>query len=147
MKILDFGLARRTETHSSHDEAASTITDTGIVMGTVGYMSPEQVRGELVGPPSDIFSLGCVLYKMIAGRRAFARETAAQTMTAILEHHPRPLAESGKEVPHQFERAIARCLEKNSGERIQSARDLNFALKDLLSGSGVSTLPLLCNRS
>lgn len=105
-------------------------------MGTVGYMSPEQVRGTVAEAPSDIFSFGCVLYEMIAGRRAFARETAAQTMTAILERDPLPLADSGKQIPQEVDRIVARCLEKNPGVRVQSARDLSFALKDVLSGSG-----------
>jgi serine/threonine protein kinase/tetratricopeptide (TPR) repeat protein len=136
VKILDFGLAQWRPTNSSQNQtSAPTKTEPGTVMGTVGYMSPEQVRGGVADASSDIFSLGCVLYEIIAGRRAFARETAAQTMTAILEHHPPPLAESGKRIPPELDRIIARCLEKNSGERIQSARDLSYAFKDLLSAA------------
>ena len=79
-------------------------------MGTVQYMSPEQVRGDVAEASSDIFSLGCVLYEMIAGRRAFAGETAVQTMAAILEKDPPPLSECGKQVPQELDRVVARCL-------------------------------------
>ena len=138
-KILDFGLARWKPAKSPEEEgSAPTETEPGTVMGTVGYMSPEQVRGGIAEAPSDIFSLGCVLYEMIAGRRAFSRGTAVQTMSAILEQHPPPLAESGKQIPQELDRLVARCLAKNSGERIQSARDLGFALRDLLGGSAGS---------
>ena len=137
VKVLDFGLARSTPVTSPHDETTAPIdTAPGTIMGTVGYMSPEQIRGGIAEAPSDIFSLGCVLYEMIAGQRAFARETGAQAMTAILEQHPRPLAESGQQIPQELDRVVARCLEKNAGERIQSARDLSFALRDLVSGAG-----------
>jgi serine/threonine-protein kinase len=92
-------------------------------------MSPEQVRGRAAEEPSDIFSFGCVLYEMIAGRRAFARETSVQTMTDILERDPAPLSESAKDVPEGLKRLVARCLEKNAEKRIQSARDLALALR------------------
>ncbi|HQR68509.1 MAG TPA: protein kinase, partial [Thermoanaerobaculia bacterium] len=115
------------------DTSAPTETEPGTVMGTVGYMSPEQVRGATAEASSDVFSLGCVLYEMIAGRRAFARETAVHTMSAILEHEPPSLAASGKTVPPELDRVVARCLEKSPGERSQSARDLAVALRDLLS--------------
>ena len=105
-------------------------------MGTVGYMSPEQVRGKVAEAPSDIFSFGCVLYEMVSARRAFHRETAAQTMTAILEQQPPPLAESGRDVPPGWERIAMRCLEKDPEARFQSARDLAIALRDLSSGGG-----------
>ncbi len=135
-KVLDFGLARwKPATSTEGETAAATETEAGTMMGTVGYMSPEQVRGTTADAPSDIFSLGCVLYEMIAGRRAFARETAAQTMTAILEQHP-PALDSAAQIPKELNRVVARCLEKNPLERIQSARDLSLALRDLTSGSG-----------
>ncbi len=136
VKILDFGLARWSPVKSSSNDT-STLTETqpGVVMGTVGYMSPEQVRGEAAEAPSDMFSLGCVLYEVVAGRRAFARQTPVQTMTAILEQEPPPLVESGKRIPQELDRLIGRCLMKNPAERIQSARDLSLALKELATGA------------
>ena len=123
VKILDFGLARWAP--SASDQAATVDAETaeGTVMGTVGYMSPEQVRGEPAGAPSDIFSLGCVLYEMVAGQRAFGRPTGPETMSAILRDDPPPLADA------ELQRIVAHCLEKSPGERFQSARDLGFALK------------------
>src|SRR5205807_2286651 len=91
VKVLDFGLARITLPPSSQSETGPYVpaeTDPGTVMGTVGYMSPEQVRGQSADAPSDLFSFGCVLYEMVNGRRAFQRETAAETMTAILHDDP-----------------------------------------------------------
>jgi len=138
VKVVDFGLARWTPASSPRDQASPhTETDPGAVMGTVGYMSPEQVRGEVAEASSDIFSLGCVLYEMIAGRRAFSRPTAAQTMTAILESHPPPLAESGK-IRQELDRIVSRCLEKNSQDRIQPALALSSALRDFAGGAGGS---------
>ena len=100
VKILDFGLASyRPAAAPPAASSVPTQTDAGTVLGTVGYMSPEQVRGERADPPSDIFSLGCVLYEMLSGHRAFARETASQTMAAILEAQPPDLTRSGTEMP------------------------------------------------
>ena len=135
VKILDFGLARYTPIRTPEEEASTIETEPGTVMGTVGYMSPEQVRGEAVAPTSDIFSLGCVLYEMVAGYRVFGRPTASDTMAAILKDDPPPLANSRKQIPPELDRLIARCLEKNALERIQSARDLSFPLKDIVAGS------------
>jgi len=129
-KVLDFGLARHTLAVSDVDETAAAQTQPGTVMGTVGYMSPEQVRGQVAEAPSDIFSLGCVLYEMIAGRRAFARETAAQTMAAIIEQPVPALSEVNLAVPRELDRTLARCLEKDPKLRPQSARDLAVALRD-----------------
>src|SRR6185369_11997246 len=130
VKILDFGLARvRPPVTPNAQEAIPTETGAGIVMGTVGYMSPEQVRGDRTDVPSDVFSFGCVLYEMLAGRRAFARDTAAQTMTAILEADPPDLAVSGIQIPAELKRLVSHCLEKNPRQRFQSAQDLAFALK------------------
>ena len=141
VKILDFGLARWKPANPAHDGSmAPTETQSGMVMGTVGYMSPEQVRGEAAEAANDLFSLGCVLYEMISGRRAFARQTAVQTMHAILEHQPPPLPELGKPIPQELDTIVSRCLEKDFGRRIQSARDLSVALKDMLSSSGNSHL-------
>ncbi len=148
VKILDFGLARVQASPSA--QPASTIqteTEAGMVMGTVGYMSPEQVRGEPADASSDIFSLGCVLYEMLAGRRPFARETAVQTMAAILDVQPPP-AGSGKEFPADLDRVVARCLEKNRPERFQSAHDLALALRTIPeSGSAPAVLPVRRDRT
>lgn len=124
VKILDFGLARWQPREEGSPEA-QTETEAGTVLGTVGYMSPEQVRGARAEAPSDIFSLGCVIYEMVAGARAFSGPTPAQTMSAILEHDPMPPASA----PPDVQTLIRHCLEKNPGERFQSARDLAFALR------------------
>jgi eukaryotic-like serine/threonine-protein kinase len=141
VKILDFGLAR-VEPPSAQDVATrsyfSAPTEPGTVMGTAGYMSPEQVRGQVVGARSDVFSLGCVLYEMVTAKRPFARTTAVETQTAILHDDPPELNDSGKRVPPELERVIRHCLEKNSEERFQSARDLAFALRAALTDSDTS---------
>ena len=132
VKILDFGLARvgPAESVGSASEAP-TETIAGAILGTVGYMSPEQARGERAGTSSDLFSLGCVLYEMVTGRAPFARPTAVQTLNAILESDPPSVVESGKEAPPELHRLISRCLEKDPARRVESARDLGFALRDL----------------
>jgi serine/threonine protein kinase/tetratricopeptide (TPR) repeat protein len=129
IKILDFGVAR-VEDASANDE---TRTDEGKVVGTVGYMAPEQVRGLTAGPSADLFALGCVLYEMLAGRRAFHAETSSDTMVAILRESPKDLVALGIEVPIELQRVIHHCLEKNAEERFQSARDLAFDLKACLN--------------
>ncbi len=133
VKILDFGLARfvapdpETATATLHLGAG---TQAGTVLGTMGYMSPEQVRGETAGPASDIFSLGCVLYEMLARRRAFERASGAETMSAILRDAPPELARADRPpLPPELARLVARCLEKVAEQRFQSARDLAFALR------------------
>ncbi len=139
IKVLDFGLAKLVRPEENH-ETAVTLTSPptlpGMVMGTVGYMSPEQVRGEPIDPRSDIFSFGAVLYEMLTGKRAFKRETSAETMTAILREEPQVLSDTGEEAPLQ--RILARCLEKNVERRFQSASDLAFALESL-SGASIAT--------
>ncbi|MGB7927723.1 MAG: serine/threonine-protein kinase, partial [Terriglobales bacterium] len=116
IKVLDFGLAKLVRPEENH-EAAVTLTSPatlpGVVMGTVGYMSPEQVRGEPIDPRSDIFSFGAVLYEMLTGKRAFKRETSAETMTAILREEPQALNDTGWQGPLELQRILARCLEKN----------------------------------
>jgi serine/threonine-protein kinase len=142
IKILDFGLAKLKPLQSGRvntEALTQPLTEPGVVMGTVGYMSPEQVRGDKVDVPSDIFSLGCVLHEMVTGRRAFAGETAAETMAAILRDEPPKLTKSGKDVPPELERVITRCLKKKAEERYPSARDLVTDLKATLSGSEVSS--------
>jgi serine/threonine protein kinase/tetratricopeptide (TPR) repeat protein len=140
VKILDFGLARSRDAAADKDVThAPTITrqtDPGTVVGTIGYMSPEQVRAEPVDQRSDIFSLGCVLYEMVLGRRAFARDTAAETMTAILREPPGDFEFTDGGVPQEIRRIITRCLEKNPEERFQSARDLAFNLRSVATQDG-----------
>jgi tetratricopeptide (TPR) repeat protein len=140
VKILDFGLARVTPPPASQSETGSYApaeTDTGTVMGTAGYMSPEQVRGQPVDARSDLFSFGCVLYEMVAGRRAFQRETAAETMTAILHDEPPDPSHSGYPVPEELGRLIRQCLEKTPNQRLHSARDLALALRTTATDPGL----------
>ena len=122
VKILDFGLARWTPPPGSQDTSAQTITRPGVIMGTVAYMSPEQARGAPMGPQSDIFSLGCVLYEMLAGRAAFARPTSAETIAAILTQEPQHLTGSSRQISPDLERVVIHCLEKTPEARFQSAR-------------------------
>ncbi len=142
VKILDFGVARvQPKVTAAVDSAVTTQpapTTPGTIIGTVGYMSPEQVRGEKAEAPSDIFAFGCVLYEMVTGRRAFARRTAAETIAAILTEDPPAPAATGQDVPPELDRLIRRCLEKRAEDRFQSARDLTSALKAILSGSGTA---------
>ncbi|MCU1307573.1 MAG: serine/threonine protein kinase [Acidobacteriaceae bacterium] len=145
IKILDFGLAKVKAAASSDSAATFTPsmaevgTSAGTVMGSVGYMSPEQVRGEKVDHRSDIFSFGAVLYEMLTGNRAFQRDTGAETMTAILKDDPPEMVvgSSSAMISPGLQRIVNHCLEKNPAERFQSARDLGFALQ-ALSGSDVS---------
>ena len=132
VKILDFGLAKltRPDPQGSDSTVALSSTEAGVVLGTVGYMSPEQVRGFAADPRSDIFSLGVICYEMISGNRAFQRATAADTMSAILKEEPEELS-SGRNLPLPLGRIIHRCLEKDPAERFQSARDLAFNLEIL----------------
>ena len=129
VKILDFGLARMKPAPSPDGTTLPADTIEGTVMGTVGYMSPEQVRGEPVDAPGDIFSLGCILYEMLSGQRAFSRESAPQTMAAILETQPADLSASGRQIPLELSRIVTHCLEKHPQQRFQSAQDLAFALR------------------
>jgi Tol biopolymer transport system component len=138
VKILDFGLARADGAIGQDDTNSPTVTrqtDPGTVLGTVGYMSPEQVRGKVADSRSDIFSLGCVLHEMLTGRRTFARDTAAETMTAILREDAPDIATSGVAAPPPLERLVRHCLEKNREERFQSARDVAFDLETILTPS------------
>ncbi|HET7711474.1 MAG TPA: protein kinase [Thermoanaerobaculia bacterium] len=140
LKILDFGLARL-EAEESADANSATLAQTtpGTVLGTVGYLSPEQARGEPADHRSDIFAFGVVLYEVIAGRPAFARSTAADSLVAILSEEPTPLAELGRFVPPEVEEILAHCLEKNRDERFRSARDLAFALRMATRAASVAS--------
>jgi serine/threonine-protein kinase len=139
VKILDFGLARDVATatpDATHSPTVSRYTDPGAVMGTAGYMSPEQVRGEPADARSDIFALGSVLYEMATGRRAFARYTAAETMTAILKEEPSDVSTPGIDVPPELEQTVRRCLEKRPEVRFQSASDLAYNLRSIATQAG-----------
>jgi len=141
VKILDFGIAKLVLPEASSDEGATMDagpTSTGIVLGTVGYMSPEQVRGEPADARSDIFELGTMLYEMLFGQRAFRRDTSAETMTAILKEDPPELSLTGKTISPALERIVRRCLEKKPLQRFQSARDLAFNLEGLTGVSSTS---------
>ena len=116
-------------------------TTPGTVLGTTGYMSPEQARGETAGPPSDIFSLGCVLHEMLTGKRTLARGSAAEARAAILREDPPPPSASDPSIPPTLDALVRHCLEKAQGERFQSARDLAFALRAVLTGSGPPAPP------
>jgi eukaryotic-like serine/threonine-protein kinase len=141
VKILDFGLARQTAARSGGSGATQTVaaTDPGTVMGTVGYMAPEQVRGQAVDGRTDLFALGALLYEMLTGQRAFQRDTAAETMTAILREDPPELSAARAELSPALDRIVRHCLEKNPAERFQSARDVAFAL-EAFSGTSITTV-------
>lgn len=143
VKILDFGLAQ-VRGAPTEDESTVTLTEAGnrIVMGTIGYMSPEQVRGEKAQASSDVFSLGCVLYEMVSGRRAFTGKPSSDTLAAILKEEPPALADSPKPIPPEFQRVIERCLAKNPAQRFHSAHDLAFALRSVSDPAGESKAAL-----
>ena len=142
VKILDFGLAKVTqvgvplEAETALVGGAAPRTAAGTVLGTVGYMSPEQVRGLDVDHRSDIFSFGVVLYEMLTGRRAFKGDSAIETMNAILKEDPAPTTDGGPPLPPALDGLVLHCLEKNPEERFQSARDIAFGIESL---SGVSS--------
>ncbi len=132
VKILDFGLAKRVETVAPGKETSAPTnprhTEPGMVMGTAGYMSPEQVKGFPVDHRSDIFSFGTILYELLSGKRAFKRETSAETMAAILRDEPPELSEWGRNISPALDRIVQHCLEKDRDDRFQSARDIAFNL-------------------
>src|ERR1700686_2648579 len=141
VKILDFGLAKLTQPDSSSHTSMPTAThgtEAGVVMGTAGYMSPEQVRGMALDPRSDIFSFGAILYEMLSGKKAFHGETAADTMSAILKEEPPELSETNRNVSPALERIVHHCLEKNPESRFHSASDIAFDLEHLSGLSGSS---------
>ena len=131
VKVLDFGLARLVAVGPPAAESGITagVTEPGMVLGTVGYMSPEQVRGEPADNRSDIFSFGAVFYEMLTGTRAFQGASSVETMMAILHEEPPHLREGSRTLPPELVEIVAHCLEKSPDERFQSARDLAFALR------------------
>jgi serine/threonine protein kinase len=144
VKILDFGLAKLSGPVANGPQgsvATVSVTGPGVVLGTAGYMSPEQVRGQALDHRTDIFSLGAVFYEMLSGRRAFQGKTTADTMSAILKEEPTELSSTGRNLPPALGRIVHRCLEKDPVERFQSAHDLAFNLELVSrdeSGSGAA---------
>lgn len=134
LKILDFGLAKLigaepAANNQSSLQTAAGQSEPGLVVGTVGYMSPEQVRGQASDHRSDLFSFGSIFYEMLTGKRAFHGNSVADTMSSIMHEDPPDLADSDPNLPAAFQRVISRCLEKSPEERFQSTRDLSFALE------------------
>jgi Tol biopolymer transport system component len=142
VKILDFGLAKVLERESGETQSptVAAATEPGTVMGTVGYMSPEQVRGKPADHRSDIFSFGALLYEMLSGRRAFRGESAAETMAAIAQKDPPELSGIDSPLAPALDRIVRHCLEKNPNERFQSARDLAFDLQSLTTSTGFGSI-------
>ena len=138
LKILDFGLAKVTQAQHSSAETAPTLTgatEPGMIMGTVGYMSPEQVRGHVADHRSDVFAFGAILYEMLTGKLAFQKATAADTVAAILSQDPPDISQVSPSTPPALQRVVHRCLEKGPDQRFQSASDLGFALQAISDSS------------
>jgi len=142
IKILDFGIARYTVPDEDVQDAATVVagTEPGKVLGTAGYMSPEQVRGEAIDSRSDIFSLGAVLYEMLAGQRAFGGDSAVETMNAVLTTDLPALTGTGQAIPISLDRIVRRCLEKRAEDRFHSSHDLALALEAV---TGSATQPAM----
>jgi eukaryotic-like serine/threonine-protein kinase len=135
VKILDFGLAKVLQPKQHPITATPTVTLPGVALGTVGYMSPEQVRGQSTDQRTDIFAFGAILYEMVMGRRSFQKNTEADTISAILNEEPPPISVFAPDTPAGVERIIRRCLEKSPEQRFQSASDLAFALEAMADPS------------
>ncbi len=146
VKILDFGLAKLTETAGPEAETAATRTGAGMILGTAAYMSPEQAEGKHIDTRSDIFSFGSMLYEMLTGQRAFRGDTRASTIASILREDPKPISQVAEGLPREVERIVRRCLRKDPEQRFQTMADLRVALEELkeesdsgaLDGPGVS---------
>ncbi len=142
VKILDFGLAKLADPTPSEEQSRMQTVDPntkpGVVLGTIGYMSPEQVRGRPTDHRSDIFAFGAILYEMLTGKRAFQRDSTADSMSAILKEDPPEISRVNSGIPPSLERVVRHCLEKNPEERFQSARDLAFDLEMISDTSGTS---------
>ncbi len=145
LKILDFGLAKlrppRNAPVGSDVATQKQLTNPGTVMGTVAYMSPEQVRGQDLDHRSDIFSFGLILYEMLAGQRAFQKESFAETMAAIANEETRDLTELNSKITPQLDKIVRRCLEKKPERRFHSAHDLGFALETLATPGSAGVSP------
>src|SRR5262249_5925630 len=144
VKVLDFGLAKLAQTESmqtevSRLETGAQLSTPGMILGTVGYMAPEQVRGKTADARSDIFAFGAILYEMISGKRAFHGETSADTMSAILGKEPQELSDSVANLPPAMTRIVEHCMEKNPAQRFQSMHDVGFYL-ETLSGTSTNTI-------
>jgi serine/threonine protein kinase/tetratricopeptide (TPR) repeat protein len=141
VKILDFGLAKRVEETAPDKQTSAPTgsghTEPGTVMGTAGYMSPEQVKGLAVDHRSDIFSFGAILYEVLSGKKAFKKDTNAETMAAIMRDEPPELSESGGSIPVTLDHIVKHCLEKDRDNRFQTAKDIAFALSET---SGATTV-------
>ena len=150
VKILDFGLARQMALTSGAEETVEALTGAGAVLGTVGYMAPEQVRGEVVDARADLFAFGAVLYEMLTGRRAFRRDTSAETMTAILREEPPTLSESGIDLPLPLDRIVRHCLEKapqrRSGRCCGGSRRGRSGTRDSIARAIHRSLPRVDSR-
>ncbi len=144
LKLLDFGIVRwKSAVLSDSGQPFSDLTLAGTVLGTVGYMSPEQVRGETAEAPSDIFSFGCVLYEMLTGKRAFRRNSTAESLAAILKEHPAPPSRVEPGIPPELDRIVGSCLEKRPQDRFQNAKSVELALRavaDRAKSSEISRL-------
>ena len=145
VKILDFGLAKLTMRQPdapdlSAEATLDSVTGRGVLLGTLGYMSPEQCRGAAVDARSDLFSFGAVLYEMLSGRRAFRGDTTADTISAILKEEPPDLSATARDVPPMLERIVHHCLEKDPAARFQSARDIAFALESLSTATPAAAM-------
>jgi Tol biopolymer transport system component len=146
VKILDFGLAKLVQPEARKagmEPPVAALTQEGLIVGTAGYMSPEQVRGDSVDHRSDIFAFGLILYEMLTGKRAFWRNNQVETLHAILDEEPPDPLEVNKDCPPALARIVRHCLEKNPRERLQSARDLAITLEDTLTAlsSAAMTAP------
>ena len=136
LKILDFGLAKKVAAAGTRAAEGTTVsggTEPGTVMGTMGYMSPEQVKGLPADHRSDIFSFGAILYELLSGKKAFGQDTNAEAMVAILIQDPPELSESGRNISPALDHIVRHCLEKDRERRFQSARDIAFALEETSS--------------
>src|SRR5215472_16736576 len=133
VKVLDFGLAKLTARAPAAEEETRTasLTEEGVIVGSVPYMSPEQAEGRAVDTRSDIFSFGAVLYEMVTGQRAFRGESRISTLAAVVEKEPQPISETGAVVPQELERLITRCLRKDVNRRSQHMSDVKLALEEL----------------